>query len=724
LIFAPEALASRFDEHGCLIPEAWLEATIDLADGQIVQADNPAGQAGAVGRWLAELGGAYSAEQISLGVPDRAAEELVPQLEQLLNACGVPARYGVGWPIGQSSPCRLLAAVEEYLAHGSFAALAALVRHPALADWLADQGIEGDWLSRLDAYQGEHLPARLEVGSRMHSETEPGSSACDLAKNPGDLDPPYAGVAELHGAVERLLGPLVAKRSLDAWGQPVLELLAAVFGRRPLDRRREPDRGVVRACEMIRDAARENTRIPRRLADSVAGPLTASDALGILLQQVEAKRISAASARGAVEMLGWLDLPLDDAPALIVTGFNEGAVPDSVNSDLFLPNQLRRALGIMDNDRRYARDAYALSVLAASRERLALVVGRRSGNGEPLAPSRLLFACDDETAARRANRFFAESTPARGQSPHGALRAGRTQSELPVPRPEPLARPVVSMRVTEFRDYLACPYRYYLRHRLRLDTLADDALELDGGGFGSLAHEVLQYFARSPAAQSTDSEEIEAHLSAALDRVADARFGDSSLPTVRVQVEQLRWRLRAFARWQAEWAAAGWRIEHAEAAPEPGKAVLMVDGQPMELRGRIDRIDFNPATGERIVFDYKTSESGKEPEKTHREKGDWVDLQLPLYRHLVAGLGISGPVKLAYIVLPKDTSKVGALPAEWTDEDLASADAAAADVIRGVRQERFWPPTSPPPAFSETLAAICQDGQYGAEMFEEEGGAA
>ncbi|MDZ7618841.1 MAG: hypothetical protein U1E05_17690 [Patescibacteria group bacterium] len=434
LVFAPDALADRFDEHGCLIPEAWLEATIDLDDACVFQADNPAGQAGEVGRWLAGLESRYSADQITIGVPDRAAADLTPQLEQLLTACDVPARYGVGKPVAQASPYRLLASVMAYLNDGSFSALAAMARHPALVDWLADQGAADDWLDRLDAYQGEHLPARLE------KEEE--------------------GVADVYGAVERLLGPLAGKRSLDAWGEPLLELLAAVFGRKPLNRRREPERSVLMACEMIRDAARENADIPRRLADEVAGPMTAAEATGIMLEQVDGARISATLERGAIEMLGWLDLPLDDAPALIVTGFNEGSVPDSANSDMFLPNQLRRALGVMDNDRRYARDAYALSVLAASRERLALVVGRRSAAGDPLAPSRLLFACDAETIARRANRFFGEPPAAHKLVLPGAIRAGRRETAIPVPMPEPLARPVTSMRVTEFRDYLECHYLY------------------------------------------------------------------------------------------------------------------------------------------------------------------------------------------------------------------------------------------------------------------------
>ena len=47
-----------------------------------------------------------------------------------------------------------------------------------------------------------------------------------------------------------------------------------------------------------------------------------------------------------------------------------------------------------------------------------------------------------------------------------------------------------------------------------------------------------------------------------------------SLMELRLQVEQLRRRLVAFARWQARWAGDGWRIECVERTFEPGAAVL------------------------------------------------------------------------------------------------------------------------------------------------------
>jgi hypothetical protein len=281
------------------------------------------------------------------------------------------------------------------------------------------------------------------------------------------------------------------------------------------------------------------------------------------------------------------------------------------------------------------------------------------------------------------------------------------------------------MRVTEFRDYLACPYRYYLRHRLRLEDLSDQDEELDGAAFGSLAHEALSRFGKGPAAASTSAEEVYAHLSSHLDEAVGEQFGENPLPAVQVQVELLRARLRSLAPWQAKRAAAGWTIRYVEAGQDLPSAALSVDGREVRLRGRIDRIDFRPdeslpGTGEWAIFDYKTGDKAQDPERAHRKGGRWIDLQLPLYRHLARALGVTGKPALGYILLPPDTGEVGEAPAEWSDEDLASADRAAEEVIRKIRQgesqpERaFWPPAEPvPPGFAE-FAAICQEGQFAA----------
>mgnify|MGYP003317794677 CR=1 FL=1 len=62
---------------------------------------------------------------------------------------------------------------------------------------------------------------------------------------------------------------------------------------------------------------------------------------------------------------GWLELPFLDADELVITGFNEGRVPESVVGHAFLPDRLRRGLGIIDNEARTARDRRILQMAAA-----------------------------------------------------------------------------------------------------------------------------------------------------------------------------------------------------------------------------------------------------------------------------------------------------------------------------------------------------------------------
>jgi hypothetical protein len=597
--------------------------------------------------------------------------------------------------------------VADYLDEGDFRTLAALVRHPAVSDWLAAQQAHADWLTLLDRYWSEHLPHQLgrpwlgnaETGRRLKRlAAEIGRLTRELGGAEGDRSTFSAPGTSAKGPLWPKNGPVPRRRPLNEWCEPILNLLLQVFGEVERDVRKPADRCVMTACRQLRDVLGDNLKIPAELVPEVP----AGEALRLVLQQAAGQRIAPLPDPKAIELLGWLELPLDDAPALVVVGVNEGIVPSSLNADLFLPNQLRRLLGIEDNARRYARDAYAMSVICGSRERLRVIAGRRTSEGDPLVPSRLLFACDRPTMARRASAYFASAAVSPGghagasEGDAAGRAANRTQAgvaawansghgsngggRLEVPRPRPLAEAVTSMRVTEFRDYLACPYRYYLRHRLGLERLADDAEELDGLGFGSLTHEVLRRFGAGPLAGSTDARQIGGFLSRSLDEALGECYGPKPLPAIRVQAEQLR-------------------------------ARLLVDSRPMFLRGRIDRIDFHPSEGRRMIFDYKSSNQADPPEKTHRLHGQWVDLQLPLYRHLAADLGLDGPIGLAYIALPKDVRQVGPLPAEWTEADLADADAAAAEVVRKVRAEQFWPPASPPPAFFDDLAAICQDNQ-------------
>lgn len=685
LISAPTDIADRFDEHGCLIPKCWSNAPLNLPSECIEVVDGPADQADAVARTLAGYDGRYAASEITIGIVDEA---LVPFIQQRLSECGIRGRYGPGEPLSRSAPYQLLKGVAEYSSDRSTVSLASLVRHPAISQFLHSRGIREDVASHLDQYVAVHLPAYLGAEQVLHLPAE---------------DPVRCTVLAIEELCRPLSGP---NRSVSEWGQVIIDVLATAYGGIELRLHDDSQRFIVEACDAVADAIRGVSSVPEGWALQISG----DDAWELLFQSLTAVRFPPRADPEAIELFGWLELTLDDAPALIVTGFNEGLVPQSLNGDLFLPNTLRSRLGIEDNEQRYARDAYALATLAAMRKEFRVIAGRRSFDNGPLIPSRLLFAADGETAARRTLAFFGERSPRRRLLLPTTCRPGANTARFAPPRPKKLAKPVASMRVTSFRDYLGCPYRFYLNHVLKLDAIDDRASELDDAQFGELLHDTLDDFGDSDVKDATQPEVIGEYLDDALHRIAEARFGRNALPAVYVQIEQIRRRLRAFATWQAEWAGLGRRIRFVEKSISD--VPFDVDGRPMLLRGRIDRIDYDEGSRSWYVLDYKTGNADKVPQKTHRSKDDWIDLQLPLYRYLATQLRVTGRVKLGYVMIPSSLDRIRFEEAPWTAADLESADEVARDVVRRVREEAFWPPSPQPPEYSELYAAICMDDQF------------
>ena len=197
-------------------------------------------------------------------------------------------------------------------------------------------------------------------------------------------------------------------------------------------------------------------------------------------------------------------------------------------------------------------------------------------------------------------------------------------------------------------------------------------------------------------------------------------YGGSRLPAVRVQMEQIRMRLEKFAPLQAQRANDGWKIVATEKFIEHA---MVVDGQPFIIRGTIDRVDIHEQSNEVEIWDYKSADAGDSPDRKHRNKNGWFDLQLPLYRHLARDIEeLKGrdleSAGLGYVVLPRELAKCRFEKANWGPELLKSADQEAHRIIRQIRQGTFWPPNRQPPQFSEKFGGICQDNVF--ERFDTE----
>ena len=683
-VVAPEEEEARFDEFGRLKPDAWQNYRVPILDDQVLYAEDPAGQAATAAAWLAGLDGQFTIEEVAIGVPDPA---VVPPMRRRLAEAGFRVRWVEARTMADTGPYRLLSAAAEYATGKKYEAFAGLVRHPDVAEWLRAQRTRIN-LEALDEFYNNHLPARMD-GPRL------AESAI--------LQPAVV-------RVDRWLTRAADRNLLSNWADIFAAVLKEVYsGRGELRLDHEPDRIVHASLERLLDALEALRKVPPSLDQS----FSATDAFEVAFESISRVALPPPVDPEAIELLGWLELPLDDAAAVLVTTFNDGYVPTAAGADPFLPDALRSRLGMEHNARRYARDAYAATVLAQSKQRFACIVARRDTDQNPLFPSRLLFTGPDAEMIARADRW----TKGGGTKTIIASSEPHRNAPFTVPRPTKLSRKPRPFNVTEFRTYLACKYRYYLKHVQRLGALDDSGRELDGGGFGSLIHEVLEGWGNDPAwRHCDDAKQLTDHLTKRLRTLAGEQFSHGR-PAVRLQIAQAARRLKGFASYQAELIAQGWRIVYAET----GRTTLTAEftrsnGEPVILRGRIDRIDYHSQNNIVRILDYKTADRAVPPEKAHRKQGKWVDLQLPLYRHLWRSAVSNDQVpenatlQLAYFQIPREWDEAAVTVAEeWNDAVLKEADNIAREVIEGIQAEEFWPPTVPAPDYFAEYAAICLD---------------
>lgn len=714
--------AALFDEWGRPRPEVWGVRMLELEPFEqcVRLCADPAAQAAAI---AAELAAAKDRPGlIAVGAAD---PEVLPLLAGELRAAGVASHLPEGRPLAREALAGLLAALQAAARADDWASACALARRSEVVDFLArESGCAPErLLAGLDALHADHLPPTLAEARRHTTELD--------AKRPG-FDAALARLAEL-------LDELRGGGFPEAWNG----VLARLHAGRELDLARAEDRAFAEAAEAWRVAAAEvaaaaggtgrETRATKEAADgnvarAAASPptarcdqgrtLRADEACGLALQLFGAGRLFDDKPAGAVELDGWLELAFRDEPVLLVAGLNDGNAPEAVAGHAFLPESLRERLGLKTNAQRFARDAWQLAALAACRAtggRLEVFLGKTSAAGDPLRPSRLLFQCAETELPARVRFLFRELPPAGGNV--AWRRAWRWRV--------PWVGAQEKLRVTGFRDYLACPFRFYLKHRLKLEPVDAAKRELDARDFGTLVHRVLERLGQDTAWRDcTDGEQLAREFEATLDAVVAARFGtELSLP-LRVQAESARQRLAAVARVQAEERAAGWVIQHTEWKLPAGK--LAVGG--IELSGTIDRIERHEATGAWRVLDYKTSESAKTPREAHLQ-GDragrawlaearcelegkpfrWIDLQLPLYRWALGELFGARAASVGYFNLPKAVTETRIdVWEDFGDELQTAALRCAAAVGAGVKAGRHWPPVEE--VDNDDFAALIHDG--------------
>ncbi|MEE2971999.1 MAG: PD-(D/E)XK nuclease family protein, partial [Planctomycetota bacterium] len=599
-----------FDAFGAVRLDAWADAPPRPALDSIRVEAAPFDEIMAVDEALQTIAdrsdGVLDPDEVAVVLAD---ETRGPGLARELAARGIPVHLAAGRPLSATPIARTIEALRAWCLRPDTANLAGLLVDPAIGRAIRNGLVAGDPEVSLNAWASEHLPALVE-GEWWRWPEEEGAHEQVLAATDEIVRRRLGGFA---------VGAAAAVRPLVDWIADLLERL------RIIDEEIPDGVWSSTSLEGVRDAVSPLLAIPTTLSPRLA----AAEAIEIVVELLGRTSLPDPGRRDALETIGWLEAPFDPAGRLVVTGMHDDAVPGRTEDPL-LPESLRSALGLEDDRRRAARDRWVLSTMLARDPHAAFLVSRRDDRGEPLVPSRLLFGITDAGSegggeaptsdphdlARRVGRLF-DQPPVRRAA--GAASSAFDRVEPPQPGTVDSAAPR-SLSVTAFRDYLASPYRFWLRRILRLDTRVPVGDELDPRLFGLVLHDAVEFFGRAEIARlrsgedpSLDVERVWREMLDGMERSLRGRVSAAvreRSPAIRLQARILEARLRRVAEVQVRRSLDRWRIHDVEV--EIDRELEIPGQEPMRVRGRIDRIDLHPTHGWQLL-DFKTSDRGKGP---------------------------------------------------------------------------------------------------------------
>lgn len=703
LIHAPKEDAGLFDEWGRPVPAKWTVRHVEMPefDRAVFLEPGAAEQSRRVLRLIHEHTGKFESGELAIGVPDTG---LIPFLEKDLGAEGLPPFDPSDLRVSDHTLGRLASALLAVMQGRSYETVAALLRHPDFAQYLsAEHKLEvTDILTQLDEFQNYYLPVTLDNMLDAFRESDKGTD---------DWRHDFTELGKALKQIDTLLDIFDRNDFEEGWR----ECFKTIYTCRMLDSAEVRD-SQFESAAMGMDSV---LRGFRELAQCDCS-LTKTQLASIFVSELQGAMFHAERNDQVVDLEGWLELAWNNRPFLLLTGFNDNFVPGGSLSDAFLPDTLRGKLGLRDDRARFARDIYLLTGMVESRRDgglVRIVVGKTSSAGDPLRPSRLLFRCADAELPDRVEKLLAAVED--NQARHASEIIFKLKPGAPARVNDIQQRKKIS--VTAFSDYLECPFRFYLKHVLRMEELDDLKTGMDHMDFGSIVHAVLEAMGRNRELWScADPVKLAAELGRIAERHVKMRYPNPLPLSVHISLMSAVQRLKGVARVQASLVAEGWDIMEAEAGEAwKDRERWQLNRGGFTISGRIDRIDINRNTGAIRIIDYKSSDTATSPDKAHmkQRKGDvpewnlfrqvketakgatakdsqWIDLQLPIYALIYAnGKKVPENLEVAYFNLPKAISQTGVYVWDgFGPQHVESAEKCLDGAIESIAKGMFWEP--------------------------------
>lgn len=665
----PPERAGEFDEWGRPQPGKWDREPLpeDLLAGRIQRAAEPRELAEQILRLSADYG--RQVDALLVGSPEPELADYLIERSQLTRT---PFYAPEGRALGATGWGRLIRLLGDWQQRGALATLFDLLNHSLFRNWAAAREIP---VVEVQCALQEILKTRMLQGYRQM------------------LDPalgPSRAIAAVRACLERMDQDGLNQAGTGDFPARMWKLLAGFAGVRQLSHEAA---GILRQLEeLLQDLQ----------ADFDPAATRDSDYWELFKFQLANTQFYPDRGEEERPVSGWLEIPWESAPHIVLMGLPDAQVPGPRILDSFLTPVLCRTLGLYGPDELAAFHAFRLRLILESRRnwgRVDILLPDRGLDDYPVQPSRFLFLAGEADILNRVELLIGE----------------RSGIEKPLPaefgarlKPPPSKAPA-GISVTGFRAYLQNPFHFYLQQLNYWSAPEALPREMDAMGFGSLAHRVLERLNSSDDGIALLKEkEVAAFLLTTLEMESRAVYGPRLPVPLQIQLGSLAERLRAAAPLIAAQRRAGWvpqRVEwrfHADLD-------FQIDGVP--LRGVIDLLERNQESGTYRIVDYKTSDKGADPEKNHltfpnassreplfpecdficgNKRARWKDLQLPLYQRAVELL-TGESATCAYFNLCKAVGEI--CLAEWqpTREQGAAAMACAEAIVKRVKAGQFAP---------------------------------
>ncbi|EAJ7111439.1 hypothetical protein CYI61_02285 [Campylobacter upsaliensis] len=300
---------------------------------------------------------------------------------------------------------------------------------------------------------------------------------------------------------------------------------------------------------------------------------------------------------GAVTAMGILESRGLSFDGVIVVDFNEDLIPKRSVNELFLNNEVRTKAGLISYEKRENLQRFYYEQLFKNAKKISICYVEN----EEKSRSRLLE--DLEFRLDLTKEFSQKAYLNALKLNYKAKQIKLEPPQAPKLKHNLFATPLSYSRLTLFLESKRTYFYKYIKHLKEPRELKMDIKEQNDRkrlkNLGIFIHRILELYYKH-------YDFFDEKLFTSLLESEGQKEGLDAL-----DLELLKMKFKEFAKKEQERFKQGYHIKHLELNMDKS---IILEGQRIELTGKIDRIDSNERFGE-LILDYK---SGKIPEKSYQ----------------------------------------------------------------------------------------------------------